>query len=790
MSKNKKAQLTLFIVIGIIIAIAAFISIRVFLLKGDLGVEPEIISEEVPQLTVPVKEYVENCIRDIALDALIAISEHGGYIDINDPYLTDETFNINANEPYNSDAIALDKESKDYIPYWYYLESEVPCSDCKINSKMVNLTRIKEQIDRYVEREIPGCINKFSSFKETGIDIEDGDIRIDSIIRYDSLLINAEYPLKIKKGESEAAIDEFQIELDIYLPEMWLLSYLITYSEINYQFLEYITKTLVDYSSAIDENKLPPVYDVDELSTKVTWNKDDVKTMLIELFSARIPQIQMNKTKDAKQIIAELPEYQNLYNLLFVEFLNESLNISFPDLKVTLFYNLFWDMYFDITPSNGKTLEPNSFVSEPMMGFYETTYQNVYEFFYDYSFPVLVIIEDNRSLKSIRDDNYNFMFALEVNLLNNRNLLQWNLGYGTQGAFDPSVNFSTSGTTQTAGNCTGNEPNVKCKESGITYSTLLACSNNCVKTTSGKISYASSLMCGSNQLLTGNITIKTKKKKDSSPAPDINVMYRCGNYKSCVIGKTRLNDKGEAELISKFPLCYGEGYVIIESKDYVKDAYKLKTTYGMEDKIIFEVQEYKTMEASVKKRYSTDSSINDPEDIYTKDYISINIEEISEGLYSFIQPNRQTLIFDKATGGDSKTKLKITPGKYKINAQYMDYEGAVLKANCYRYCSSYDDDGDCDGWDTKPNEDSEINPLIRGGLTFDGTDAVWEVKQEDLNNNNKVEFYITYSDKPNCAVKPGGKDQFCQIGNCITYGEFDIKERSEKFSSELMPRFY
>jgi len=154
---GKKAQLTIFLIIGIILL---FSSAIVFYIKGEViedtaAVLPQI--ERVPLELQPLKTFVENCIRDVATDAIKKLGLYGGYIDPENSDYTG-TFLTAGYEPTESEVLVFLGDKK--IPYWWFLDSDNDCQAlCKFASKRPTTnptggpTSIVNQINTYIKKE-------------------------------------------------------------------------------------------------------------------------------------------------------------------------------------------------------------------------------------------------------------------------------------------------------------------------------------------------------------------------------------------------------------------------------------------------------------------------------------------------------------------------------------------------------------------------------------------------------------------------------------------------------------
>ncbi len=137
MKNNKKAQVTLFIIIGIVMiaAVATFLYIRNTIEAGDRDADIIRQIEEIPSELVPIRTFVESCIKLETEEALRIAGQHGGHV-------YSDSFASNIIEPTEGDALEYNPFPGYKVPYWYYMESDNSCtSDCSFKSNAPPLCR-------------------------------------------------------------------------------------------------------------------------------------------------------------------------------------------------------------------------------------------------------------------------------------------------------------------------------------------------------------------------------------------------------------------------------------------------------------------------------------------------------------------------------------------------------------------------------------------------------------------------------------------------------------------------
>ncbi len=566
---NNKGQITIFIIAGILILLLAslvfYIRWRYTQTTAEIGLE----QENIPDWSEPVKIYVEDCIEETSIKAFKMLGQHGGYIDFYDYDSVRRLFRINPEEPTESDAVALSPGSEAQIAYWFYMHSPNSCQKCTMTSLMPSLAYIEQQLNRYMERELLECLDGFRGLKEQNLDISEGEIDVSAHINSEDVSFLVDYPLKVRLGEATSSIDKFFYELDFNFYEIYLLAYLTTFYQRNQLYLEDILLHIIaSYSSPPSPERLPPIAWFDDRASITSWKMEDTEDKLrTELLPGLIPLMQLKDTKGASRIKTDKGSLEGLYDVLFLDFLN----LSFPQLDVSFVYNPSWPIHLDITPRTGSILKPMTSRSHDTIGFFPQVTNNYYGFFYDLSVPFIVLVRDEDALSDYGEDGYTFMFALEANLRDNKDMYMWNQGQGTVGVTDysqveASVAITDSEFTECI-NLTGDiNTRWRCPKTNQVYSSAMECSDNCkTETTTTADSSESSLFCEADQRISGNNTIDVKDALTMQPVDDVIISYGCGNYRKCPIAVE--GDNGV--YVTRLPVCIGHGYLLLEKDGYI-----------------------------------------------------------------------------------------------------------------------------------------------------------------------------------------------------------------------------
>lgn len=178
---SKKSQVALFLILGFIILIGFAFAVYI---KDNAVKQPEI--EKTTNILFdanPIKLYVQNCIESTGKNALILIGKQGGYYQLKKPNLEDDNFNL---------------------PYYIFDNLDFSPS----------LEQIEKEISKYVDGNIQYCINDFEEFRKQGFDITDNVVKSNTRIGTNSVSIDVNFPIEIRKEDNIQKIDNFNMMLN------------------------------------------------------------------------------------------------------------------------------------------------------------------------------------------------------------------------------------------------------------------------------------------------------------------------------------------------------------------------------------------------------------------------------------------------------------------------------------------------------------------------------------------------------------------------------------------------
>jgi hypothetical protein len=413
--RRKKAQITVFVIIGIVAVLA--VALTIFLTQKPQQLEARIPSiQDVPSAVVPVQEFVQACVHQVAEQGVTLIGEFGGYTSTNNiPDL-----DVDPLQPTESNAVQFSAGSSLTVPYWWYLESDNECvGRCSFATKRPGLRRgdginIEEQLDDFVSNNLPGCIQNFVAFPQFTITAK--DVKTTTQVSDARVSVLVDYPLTITQNNAEFKIDEFFAVVDVRLGEIYEFATEINSLQADNKFLEKHTKQLLSSFSKADESSLPPFYHIDiDFSLGKFWILSDVQSRVEGILAGHVPLLQVLSARNYQKLSAPSSVRDaRLYDTVYNRGMVVPAQVPHPDLEVRFTYLDWWKPYFDLN-CDGQLCRAESINQQlPVVGL--LVGMQKYAFAYDISYPVLVTITQPDALNG---KGFTFNYFMEANVRNN-----------------------------------------------------------------------------------------------------------------------------------------------------------------------------------------------------------------------------------------------------------------------------------------------------------------------------------------------------------------------------------
>jgi hypothetical protein len=696
---EKKGQVTLFIIIGllILIAIGVFFYIKTYVLEEKLDINLE--QDDVAAEAKVAQDYLMSCVSGIGKDAVVLMGLHGGYVNLSDSSYTNRDFSFNPLDPTNSDGVLFHETE---IPYWWYLETSNTCLDCSVTRRNVpSLQEMQDQISLYVKRQLPGCLDSFSSLSQQGITVEEkGTLRVDTAIAGDSVFIQVHYPLAVAVGESVTGLEKSYVELPVPLEKIYNAAFALVEKQVHEPFLEQAMMNLISVYSGLDQDRLPPLSALTVSYQLVFWTQPQVFDLLKTYLRTYVPLFTVRGSQNFNEISTG-ETFTDGFLKTFIVDLSDIEHVD--DFSIDFLYSS-WDPYFDITPSRGALLGASVFKNSFPLNLAPTWQTNVYEFFYDLSFPVLVSL---RSDSAFNGEGYTFFVAMEGNFRDNIDLNKWSKGEGTFGPWDPnSIVFEVS---EDARNYpVGADPE--------TNETLYA----------EWTPPAKSLMCLDEQRLSGDIEVSTYDLFSGERIPEVGISFRCGTYRSCAIGSTDYSGK----TVEQFPIC-GGGTLILEKQGYYPSTVDLDVYPNTEESVVATLEPYTVLDANVvliptsrlNGTFSSQALKALNFDMQRTDEVFLTITRVKEGPFD---ADFSRVLFVNGTGTQ---QLELISGQYTIEGMFLKNEGILIPKRTEEV-----------GGEPITYPEIPMKPAILGGIYVDQRSALWDLSS--VSDYSSVQFYM------------------------------------------------
>lgn len=410
---SKKAQITIFIIIGIILL---FSSALIFYIKNKVtgsNPDPIIIQQQLPEDLEGIKKYVDQCIYSTGKQAVTILGSQGGYI-----YPKEYGIIGDVNNPTEGTGIHPFKNIQNYIiPYWYYLESPNTCNgDCVFaQKKPADISVLEDQISRYIVENLEYCISDFEIYKNMGYTIKlNGPITVKTTIARNDVVLDVNWPMRAGQ-ENQKDLKQFLVKLPVNLRSIYNFADKIMFFEQNQSMVaRYTLNIIMSYAA----DKIPSsgklsYIEIFQAGTAYKWSFVKTRNDVTDYISQYTRAIKVKNTLnyDPYSLFDENPVVQSAKFKMVID--NNSTE-QYP-YEVDFRYSKTWPLYFDITPRDGDVVKGSStdFGVLMLLGMAIRRY----DFKYDISYPVVATISDPQAFYG---EGYDFSIAFESNIRNNK----------------------------------------------------------------------------------------------------------------------------------------------------------------------------------------------------------------------------------------------------------------------------------------------------------------------------------------------------------------------------------
>jgi len=356
---NKRGQVTVFVILGIIIV--GVILMFVFLRDNKPGLE------KIPvDFQAPYSSFL-SCLEDEVEMGVNILESRGGYIDLPnfDPGSSYMPFSNQLNFVGNK------------IPYWYYVSAG------NVDKEQVPTKKEMEaQLENFIEERIRQC--EFGFYREQGYEIELGTPKVDAEILDDNVAVELDMNLALAKADENLVVEKHKLDFDSSLGRLYSSALKIYEKEQDELFLE-------EYGIDV-LNLYAPVNGVELSCSSLVWDADEVFNELSEAIQANTIALRTWGDKE---------------NYFYLD-LDVGESVRFLNSKN-------WSKTYEVDPTEGRLMMSNPVGNQAglgILGFCYVPYHFIYSLKYPvlvqvyegseiFQFPMAVIINKNQARESI-----------------------------------------------------------------------------------------------------------------------------------------------------------------------------------------------------------------------------------------------------------------------------------------------------------------------------------------------------------------------------------------------------
>ena len=338
MRGQNKGQVTIFIIIAIVIVLAA---VLYFVLRGG------VTQTSIPASIEPAYTTFLSCLEDDVITGAGMLGSQAGYIYLPEMEIGSQYY------PFNSQLGFLGNP----VPYWYYVSGN------GIQKEQVPTKKeMEQQLGRFVEERIRDC--NFQSYYEQGFVITMNEPSADVTINEANIDVNLKMDMTFEKGEDVVSVTDFNQAVTSGIGSLYNSAVGVYNYEQQNLFLE---------NHSVDVLRLyAPVDGIEITCSPKIWNAD--------------------KVFDDLQTALE----QNTI-VLGSELGNGYYKIDAPissDIQVRFLNSKTWPNTFEVAPSDDNVLIASPIGNQQGLGILGFCYVP-YHFVYNLRYPVLVQVENN-----------------------------------------------------------------------------------------------------------------------------------------------------------------------------------------------------------------------------------------------------------------------------------------------------------------------------------------------------------------------------------------------------------
>ncbi|MFH0831901.1 MAG: hypothetical protein V1886_03505 [archaeon] len=346
--KNKKAQVTIFVIISVLIV-------------GSVGLFYYLRSmpTAVPAEFQPIENYFTGCIKEKLQEGSAMLGAQAGYI-------YPPSFEKGSSYmPFSSQLDFFGNA----VPYWFYISGNNIA-----RQQVPSIAEMQKQLAQYIQEEIAKC--SFSDFELQGYSVARENAKASVSIKDSMISAEVDAGLVVSKGNTKAKLSRHRAEIKSNLGKFYNLAVKIYNQQQDELFLENYTIDVLSLYA--------PVSDVELNCAPKTWLKSGIMQDLQNAVSANIASLKL------KGSYYSLADSRNKYFVVD--------NAARVSENINFMYSSSFPMRFEVSGDSEESDNGEMLIAKPIgmqqgLGILGFCYVQ-YHFVYDIAFPVLIQIFD------------------------------------------------------------------------------------------------------------------------------------------------------------------------------------------------------------------------------------------------------------------------------------------------------------------------------------------------------------------------------------------------------------
>jgi hypothetical protein len=378
----RKGQVAIFLIAAAVIILGG---LAYFVYRTEIfGPKEEIIQPE----AMPIKQFIDGCIKQSLEDGLAMLGATGGYVDV------PQSISMNPKSYFSSFSGGI------RMPYWY--------NDGQL--KIRTESDVSAALAKHIDEQAKECI---ISFENTGysldivsplkskVTLNENDMTVDSQYRIEAVSVG---------GDFRTLLERSSYTHPLRLKKILELAALVMQRQHDDEFME--RKTIDLMSMATDV----PITDYGVSCTRKTWQLFDIKNRIQELLQVNVPFIRVYGTDYNPGSYVPVPDKESIYSRSYYQhhYLMQVADDTsrFKDFKVAFLYdNIPLEIY--ARPSEDGVLKSSQQKGSNAISF---LCMQTWHFTYDIKYPMTATIIDKGTRNILP---YAFSFAFEVDIDHN-----------------------------------------------------------------------------------------------------------------------------------------------------------------------------------------------------------------------------------------------------------------------------------------------------------------------------------------------------------------------------------